>query len=64
MPRVLQVFSWFLPLTLTCDVVKDVVVNQTINVNYVYLGFLVPMAYAVIFFGSTLLIIKKWGFKI
>ena len=64
MPYVLQVISVMLPLTITCDVAKDSVLNRTTAVNHVYLGFLIPLGWTLIFFLCCLLVIRKWGFRI
>lgn len=64
MPAWLRWVAVVLPNTIACDVTRAIVLNRSTDVPMLYVGFLMPVMYAMIFFGVCLVVIRTWGFKV
>ena len=64
MPFWLSAISAALPSTISCDVVRAVAINRTLDVPMVVVGYLMPVMWAMIFFLAAIVLIKRGGYKV
>lgn len=63
MPGVLQVISAVIPTTFACDIMKNIILNNTIFVNGLWKAILLPTAGSAIFFFGCLFMVSRVGLK-
>ena len=64
MPDALRALSLALPATVPAEVARAVVLNQTLAVPNLALGFIIPAAWTAVNFGLCLFAVRLWGYKI
>ena len=64
MPEALRVVALALPSTVPAEIARAVVLNQSLSVPYVALGFAIPLAWTAVNFALCLFALRLWGFKI
>ena len=64
MPEALRIVALALPSTVPAEVARAVVLNQSLFVPNLALGFLIPVAWTAVNFALCLFAVRLWGFKI
>ena len=64
MPDALRYISLALPATVPAEVARAVVLNQSLAVPNLALGFAIPAAWTAVNFGICLVAVRLWGYKI
>ncbi|TRY77830.1 hypothetical protein TCAL_07837 [Tigriopus californicus] len=63
MPQVLQVISAVIPTTFACDIMKSIILNNTVLVNGLWKAILLPLVGTVTFFFACLFMVSRVGIK-